>query len=168
MSKTSLLRAVVLAASMATSCATVTPGAPDHPAGLDATVDAAWRAYGAPGGLPRVLVVQGAALSCTDPVSGKPGFPVLLVSGKGCREGYTVLPTETSVAWHGERWVDTSLVHELWHVAQARHGIFDPNHSGVSWYGDPASKHALSECPVVPGECGVVARTVDALRLLPP
>jgi len=127
------------------SCATVgVRGDVQELPGLREAVALVWQAYGRTDAPPRVRVATGAELTCTDPVSGNAGFEVLLTSGRGCREGYTISPWETSVSWHGEVWSDTVLRHELMHVAQGRRGIVDPGHLRIEWSTDvPAARGLL-------------------------
>ena len=72
-------------------------------------------------------------LPCTDPNSGKRGFPVVLMSGQECREGYMLTPWLVRVAWHGGKFSDTALAHELMHAVQAHEGIADPLHRMSVW-----------------------------------
>lgn len=106
--------------------------------GLAEAVDFVWREQferrDAP---PTVRIVEGADLNCTDTNSGKAGFVVLLEDEsrpgnfmRACREGFTFLPTEVSVAWHGEPWSRTALAHELAHVRLVREGVFLGHHPG--------------------------------------
>lgn len=130
----------------ALACAAVgVRGEPGDFAGLREATAIAWTAYGRTDAPPRVRIVQGAELTCTDPASGKPGFPVLLTTGPGCREGFTISPLETSVSWHGEAWHLTALAHELQHVAQGRRGIVDPGHLRIEWSTDVPAANALLE-----------------------
>jgi hypothetical protein len=97
-----------------------------------------WRVYGRTDVPPVVRWKQGAALDCTDPNSGRPGFPVWLVEDgeprPGCREGFTMSFLECSVAWHeGDSFSSTAMAHELLHVAQARVGVLDSNHRRPEW-----------------------------------
>lgn len=109
-------------------------------AGLAEATAFIWDAYGRKDEPPKVRVVEGAELSCTDTNSGKPGFPVILEdpdhAGRfvsACREGFTFLPTEVSVAWTGQPWSRTTLAHELMHARQAREGVIDSNHTRPEW-----------------------------------
>jgi hypothetical protein len=110
-----------------------------------------WQSYGMPDKAPSIDVVQGARLDCVDPFSNKMGFHVLLTSDSdgtlhvtsGCREGYTVVPWESSVSWHGEPWSETALAHELMHQAQFRRGIIDSDHRRPEWTTDVPKANAL-------------------------
>ena len=100
--------------------------------GLSDAVATVWKSYGRTDPPPQVALVTGADLSCTDP-NGNPGFPVVLLSGPACREGYTLLPWKVSVAYRGQPWSQGPLAHELEHVAMIRslqgNPIGDPNHA---------------------------------------
>ncbi len=111
--------------------------------GLREATALVWTAYGRTDKPPRVRIVMADELTCTDPVSGQPGFPVLLTTGPGCREGFTISPLETSVAYR-QPWSDSALAHELEHVAQGRRGIVDPGHLRIEWSTDvPAARGLL-------------------------
>jgi|GEM_PF-3605279 len=101
--------------------------------GLAAAVADVWTGYSRTDTPPRVLLVTGPDLTCTDPSSRNPGFAVLLASGPACREGYTLLPFAVSVAYHGQPWSQSALAHELEHVALIRNGqgtpLGDPGHA---------------------------------------
>lgn len=118
------------------------PGTETHP-GLREATALVWTAYGRTDPPPRVRIMEGDDLTCADPISGKRGFPVLLTSGMGCREGYTISPFESSVSWHGEPWHETALAHELEHVAQGRRGIVDPGHLRIEWSTDVPAANGL-------------------------
>lgn len=122
---------------LAFGCATAPPPAPRRDGEAQAVV-IVWRVYGRTDLPPVIRWKRGADLSCTDPNSGKPGFPVWLIEDgepkPGCREGFTMSFLECSCADHGEEsFADTVCPHELLHVAQARRGIFDPNHRSEEW-----------------------------------
>jgi hypothetical protein len=102
-----------------------------------------WTSYERMDAPPRVRIVQGDELTCIDPVSHNQGFEVLLTTGNGCREGFTISPWETSVAWTGQAWHQTALAHELQHVAQGRRGIVDPGHLRIEWSTDVPAANAL-------------------------
>ena len=128
-------RSLLLLAAVA-GCASLGIGlgaqGPEVTVSLNAVVADAWKALGRTDQPPEVKIVAGAQLSCTDPVSGHPGFPVAMLTGMSCREGYTVTPWFTVVA---ERtpWSESALVHELEHVAQLRSGVVDPEHTRAEW-----------------------------------
>lgn len=130
---------LLVSLACATSCAAVgMRGAVVERPGLAEATAFVWQAYGRRDTAPKVRVVEGAELSCTDPNSGKPGFVVILGAEDGsprqdCREGFTMSPLEVSVAWHGEPWSRTSLAHEMMHARQARDGIIDPDHRRIEW-----------------------------------
>ena len=105
---------------------------PEITVSLKAATADAWKALGRTDEPPDVKLVVGTQLSCTDPVSGHPGFPVAMLNGMDCREGYTVTPWFTVVA-ERQPWSDSALIHELLHVAQLRSGIVDPNHTRAEW-----------------------------------
>lgn len=131
------MRIVALALVLFASCATLgVRGSPSSPPGLHEATEAAWDSYGCIGPAPTVLIVQGSDLSCVDPNSGHPGFPVRLPSGPACRNGYTLALDRVSVAWYGQPWSESSLAHEELHACQARVGIFEPGHhefTGPDW-----------------------------------
>lgn len=128
------MRVLALALLLA-SCAALgltTSKREPHP-GLDKAVPIVWASYGRTDKPPAITVIEGKDLSCVDPNSGTPGFPVLLPSGWDCRNGYTVSPWACSVSWTGWPWSQTALAHELLHAAQARRGIVDPYHREPEW-----------------------------------
>lgn len=84
--------------------------------GLAAASVAIWQSYGQTNTPPRVVLMTGKDLSCIDPKSGNPGFPVMMASGPDCREGWTVLPNVTNVAYRGQPWSQSSLAHEYEHA----------------------------------------------------
>ncbi len=88
--------------------------------------------YGRTDKAPGVRWVQKLSdLTCVDPNSGRPGFK----TSAGCREGYTLMPWEVSVAWHeGDNFATTALAHELLHQDLWRRGIMDPNHKRQEWF----------------------------------
>jgi hypothetical protein len=128
-----LVLAVCLAMALLYGCATVGVRGEraDLPGLREATVEG-WNALECIGPPPTVLVVQGSGLSCTDPNSGNPGFPVQLSTGPSCREGYTLSPFQVSVAYRGQPWSETPLVHEELHACQARIGVVEPGHHGFT------------------------------------
>ena len=128
-----MLRLAALAALLASCAAVGVRGEATDKPRLREAVATVWTYYGQTDEPPRVRIVEGAELTCTDPVSGTPGFPVLLTTGMGCRNGFTISPLETSVSWRGQPWHETSLAHELQHVAQGRRGIIDPGHLRIEW-----------------------------------
>jgi hypothetical protein len=139
-----LVMAACLAFALLYGCASVgVRGEPADLPGLREATALVWQAYGRTDPPPRVRIVQGADLTCTDPVSHNPGFPVLLTSGMGCREGFTISPLEASVAWTGQPWHETALAHELQHVAQGRRGIVDPGHLRIEWSTDVPAANGL-------------------------
>jgi hypothetical protein len=140
-----LALAALMAFALLYGCASVgVRGDVQELPGLREATALVWTAYGRTDKPPRVRIAQGDDLTCTDPISGKAGFPVLLTSGPGCREGFTISPLETSVSWHGEPWHETALAHELMHVAQGRRGIVDPGHLRIEWSTDvPAAAGLL-------------------------
>lgn len=112
--------------------------------GLAEAESIVWASYGRTDTPPRVRIFEGDDLTCVDPISGKPGFEVMLTTGRACRNGYTISPWEVNVSWHGEAWHETSLAHELQHVAQGRRGIIDPGHLRDEWNRDvPAANDLL-------------------------
>lgn len=112
-------------------------GDPLDPPGLAAAVSTVWTSYGRTDPSPQVLLVTAPNLTCTDPSTLNPGFTVLLASGPGCREGFTLLPFEISVAYRGQPWSQSALAHELMHVVLIRTGrgspLGDPTHSLPEW-----------------------------------
>jgi hypothetical protein len=108
----------------------------DEP-GLAAAVASVWTSYGRTDPPPKVLIVSGAELTCTDPNSGNLGFAVLLLSGPACREGYSLLPDRVSVAYRGQPWSQSALAHEAAHIVLIRSlqgkPLGDPNHD-TSWF----------------------------------
>lgn len=120
-------------------CATVgTPPKPINYDDLRKVTDHIWTTYGRRDIPPGIRVLAGAALTCDAP-SGKRGFPVILRSEDGvrpvqaCREGFTFLATEVTVAWHGEPWSQTALAHEMMHIRHWREGIVDDHHDRAEW-----------------------------------
>lgn len=103
----------------------------DEPGEADA-VAAVWSFYGHTDAPPKVLLVTGTELSCTDPNSGNLGFPVLLLTGPACRSGYTLLPDRVSVAYTGQPWSQSALAHEFMHQVLIRSlqgkPLGDPDH----------------------------------------
>lgn len=96
----------------------------------DHAIHIVWKdVYGRTDEHPGVRWVHGSDLDCIDPVSGKPGFGVVLITGAACREGVTYVPWLVEVAWSGkDKLSGTVLAHELMHAAQLRDAIIDPNH----------------------------------------
>lgn len=79
---------------------------------------------------PTVIWVGEADQNCIDPASGKGGFTWL----GSCHEGLTIDPFQSRVSWHdGDVFSATAFAHELWHVVDARHGVFDTHHTGPAW-----------------------------------
>lgn len=80
---------------------------------------------------PTVLWVEPADQDCIDPASGLGGFTWL----GACHEGLTLTPFETRISWHeGETYSHGEpFAHELWHVVDARRGVFDLMHRGAAW-----------------------------------
>lgn len=112
--------------------------------GLREAAALVWTYYGRTDSPPYVRIVEGDDLTCTDPISGKRGFEVLLTTGPGCREGFTISPWESSVSWHGEPWHETALEHELQHVRQWRAlHVVDPGHLRIEWSTDVPAAEAL-------------------------
>lgn len=118
--------------------------------GSEAAVHVVWvEVYGRADRPPVVHWVQGKDLSCTDPNSNLPGFPVpLMEHGEPtveCRNGLTLTPGACYVAWAGvTSFSETALAHELLHVLQLRKGIIDPNHDRPEWSTlVPAANEAL-------------------------
>jgi hypothetical protein len=136
-----LLIGLVLVLFALASCATIgVRGDVVERAGLAEATSFTWDAYGRKDAPPKVRVVEGDELTCTDPASGKPGFSVILEDPdhpgrfvSACREGFTFLPTEVSVAWTGQPWSRTALAHELMHARQAREGVIDSGHTRPEW-----------------------------------
>lgn len=93
-------------------------------------------AYGRTDRPPLVRWIEGSALDCTDPQSGKAGFPQFTEQGEAtCREGLTMSPLEVMVAWHGElSFSETALAHELLHAALIRRGIFLDHHQRPDFF----------------------------------
>jgi hypothetical protein len=122
-------------------------GKPADPAGLIDAANYLWTTvYGRPDIPPQVLVVQGDDLTCVDPNSQQPGFPVFMTSGASCREGYTLLPFAVSIAYHNQPWHSSALAHEYEHEILIRSGrtgkksdgssdhlLGDPNHTLDVW-----------------------------------
>lgn len=129
------LRWLVILAGLCASCATIRArlGSTDPHPGLTDAVSIVWAAYGRTDRPPSIRVVEGEGLTCMDPESNTPGFPVLLTTGWACKNGYTITPWVCSVSWSGWPWSQTALAHELFHAAQARHGIVDPQHKRPEW-----------------------------------
>lgn len=148
---------IALVFTLALACTTtpkipdLLPGAvADRPGLIDAQA-LVWRAaYGRTDASPLVFLVEGDALTCTDPNTGRRGFECPAV---GCCEGCTVLPMIVSVAYSGERWSETSLAHEDMHVMKLREAIAvlkytptkaamqmlkDSDHRGPEW--EPGGK----------------------------
>jgi hypothetical protein len=125
------VRLLVLALLLA-SCATVgVRGAPSTDDNLRAATALTWESYACPGPAPVVLVLPIEQLTCTAP-NGMPGFPVALLDGQGCREGYDLAPGKVSIAYRLP-WSDSALRHELMHACQAGWGIIDPWHLRDEW-----------------------------------
>lgn len=127
-----------------------TPGMRD---GEGAATHIVWHeVYGRMDRPPKVRWIQGARLSCTDPISGKLGFPQFNDKAEAiCREGLTMSPLEVMAAYHGEKSLsDTVMAHELMHALQARKFEYDPEHNGPEW-------KTVEECGAftMPG-CGLV------------
>jgi hypothetical protein len=130
-------------------------------AGEEQAVHIIWsEVYGRTDRPPLVRWIQGAALSCIDPASDKPGFPqwdfpagLDQAAVQACHEGYTWSPLEVLVSWHGEAsFSDTALAHELWHAADLRRFRSDAKHVGPEWV-------RIEECHEgAPPECGIVDR----------
>ncbi len=110
-------------------------GTPSTDADLLAAEAIAWQALGRTDTPPTVRIVATDQLTCVDPASGNPGFPVLLADGCGCRNGYTISPWAVSLSQRLP-WSESSLPHELEHAAQARRGIVDPDHARPEWKTD--------------------------------
>ena len=106
-------------------------GQPRDLTGLTDATRITWTTYGRTDSPPEILIVAGADLTCTDPVSGKLGFSIVLLDGsRACREGDTLSPWQCSVSFHGEAsWADTVLEHEEEHAALAREGRIDTDHT---------------------------------------
>jgi hypothetical protein len=113
------------------------------PPGRTGEEQAVWRvwtqAYGMADAPPRIRWIRGAELSCTDPNSLKPGFPVIVVEGDehgcACREGFTYRWDQVSVADHGEpSFADMAMSHELLHAALWRRGVFLGHHKRPDFY----------------------------------
>ncbi len=130
------------------SCATTRnsvglAGTPSKDADLLAAEDIAWQSYGRTDMPPTVRIVDADQLTCVDPASGTPGFPVVLPDGCGCRNGYTISPWSVSVSQRLP-WSSSSLPHELFHAYQARIGIVDPEHKRPGWTTDvPRARELL-------------------------
>jgi hypothetical protein len=138
------LKLLLILAGMCASCATlgVRGDVQDLP-GLREATALIWKSYGRTDKPPRVRIVQGEDLTCTDPVSGRPGFAVILTSGAGCREWFTISPLEVSVAYRLP-WSDSALAHELEHVRQWRAlHVVDPGHLRAEWTTDVPAANAL-------------------------
>ena len=108
-------------------------------------------------GAPVVRWVEGHDLTCTDPGSGRPGFP----TPNGCREGLTMLPTEVQVAWRDDdSFSTTTLAHELLHAFHLRLGIMDPQHETPGF----APKDRCPGPPSPPQDlCGILEVANSAL-----
>lgn len=119
--------------ALSASCASLgVRGAPVDLPGLHEATQVAWDSYECLGPPPTVLIVQGAELTCTDPNTGHPGFPVELSTGVACRAGYTLALDRVSVAYRGQPWSESALAHEELHVCQGREGVVEPNHHGFT------------------------------------
>lgn len=141
------LRWLLILAGLGGACAACASlgvrGEPKELPGLREAVALVWQEYDRCDERPRVRIVQGDDLTCVDPVSKNRGFEVLLTTGRGCREGFTISPLETSVAWTGQAWHQTALAHELMHIAQGRRGIIDPGHLRIEWSTEVPAANAL-------------------------
>jgi hypothetical protein len=131
---------VMLFAGCATQGAIVIPGSVTDKPGLSAAVKAGWSCLGRTDTPPKIRIVEGRDLNCTDPNSGKPGFNVLLEDertgkfGPACRNGFTFLPSEVMVSWTpAQVWSQSTLVHEMEHAKQARNGVIDSHHRRPEW-----------------------------------
>lgn len=100
---------------------------------IDEATDIVWRqAYQRTEPPPLIVWVPRNHLSCTDPVSGDPGFPVFDAgAGFTCRGGlylgFVVLaedPAPLSVI---------PFAHELRHAADTLDLVLDPRHEGPQW-----------------------------------
>jgi hypothetical protein len=96
-------------------------------------LDVVWRqAYERTDPPPPIVWVPRDYLSCTDPVSGDPGFPVWIADvGFTCRGGLfigLVVLAEDPAPLSA-----LPFAHELLHAAQARDFAFDPKHEGPAW-----------------------------------
>lgn len=107
-------------------CSAVLPGQAVNLYGQDEAMRIVWNgAYGRGDAPPTVRWVFAAGQTCTDPATGRGGFPTTV----GCKEGVCLLPSEVSVAIHdGEPFSTTAFAHEAMHAAQWRGGTFDPYH----------------------------------------
>jgi hypothetical protein len=116
--------------------------------------------YGRTDRPPLIRWAEGDQLTCTDPSSGKGGFPQWDGHGEQvCREGITMSPLECVASWHGEdSFGETVMAHEMWHVALARMLIVDDDHLRDDW-------HTVDECAVSGASktCGVVDRANRAV-----
>ncbi len=147
------LRWLIILAGLGGACASCATtrnsvglaGTPSNDADLLAAEAITWQAYGRTDTPPTVRIVDADQLTCVDPNSGSAGFPVVLIDGCACREGYTVSPWSVSVAQRMP-WSSSALPHELLHAAQARRGIVDPEHKLPEWTTDvPRARELLRE-----------------------
>jgi len=122
-------------------CATLPGPLPQPRVGQEQAVWIIWTSYGRTDTPPLVRWVEGAALSCTDPDSGKPGFPQVEPGGldqplkQVCHEGQTWSPLEVLVSWHGElSFSETALAHEMAHADLLRRGVWEGHHDRPDFY----------------------------------
>lgn len=121
----------VLLAGLLASCATVQQFRPRE--GQEVAAHIIWvETYGRRERPPLVRWVEGDALDCTDPNSGRPGF---YTPGLGCREGRTLSPLGVACAWRGDErsFAETTMAHEYMHALQLLDGIVDPHHKRPEW-----------------------------------
>ena len=128
---------MALAAVVALAGCYFPPGWDDPKPRQDEAVALVLGIYGSGGAHPDIEWAEGGNLDCTVTSNGKRGF----TTPRGCLEGWTWLPWETSVAYReGDRFSDTALAHELQHVAQLRRFRLDPEHRGCEWEWNPTGQ----------------------------
>lgn len=143
------------------SCATFGSFVPVNP-GQEQAVDLIWHeVFCRKDRPPKIRWLSGKELDCE--VDGKRGFlvPETADDPMVCKLGFTWSFLETAIAWNGElSFSQVPLTHELWHVANARDGIFDNQHFGPGWSHEKDCK--LTEISRVCGigeqysTCGIV------------
>jgi hypothetical protein len=153
-----LAAGLLLGALLGSGCATVGTTIPrvGPRVGQEQAVWIIWReTYGRQERPPVIRWVEPTQQTCTDPNSGKGGFPQFNSKGEQvCREGITLSPLEVVASWHGEDSIaETVAGHELWHVVLLRMGIIDDDHLRDDW-------RTVEECAISGASqtCGIVDR----------
>jgi hypothetical protein len=154
---------VLMAALFFAGCATMGSTLPrvGPRVGQEQAVHIAWvEVFGRTDRPPVIRWVEPSQQTCTDPNSGKGGFPQLNSKAEAiCREGITLSPLECVASWHGELSIgETVADHEMWHVALLRMGIVDEDHARDDW-------RSVEECatPTASPTCGIVDRANRAV-----